>query len=220
MLDSLIANRDLDKRAIDRLAVVLARFYRLADRPVIPPNDYFERLKAEEDENREILTGQRFAIDHGLALSLVDRMDGALTANRSRLEARAAEGFLVDGHGDLKPEHICFQNGVIIFDRLEFSTRLRQVDPADEIGYLAMEYAKLGADWLGPRLLQGVFQALGWPDPGCLFPLHSARRALLRARLSLSHLLDPTPRRPERWEPLATEYLSLAEKAISSLSVV
>ena len=138
MLDILIANRDLDKRAIDRLAVVLARFYRLADRPVIPPNDYFERLKAEEDENREILTGQRFAIDHGLALSLVDRMDCALAANRSRLEARAVEGFLVDGHGDLKPEHICFQNGVIIFDRLEFSTRLRQVDPADEIGYLAM----------------------------------------------------------------------------------
>jgi aminoglycoside phosphotransferase family enzyme len=59
-----------------------------------------------------------------------------------------------DGHDDLKPEHICFQNGVVIFDRLEFSTRLRQVDPVDEIGYLAMECARLGADWLGPPLLQ------------------------------------------------------------------
>ena len=218
MLDTLIANHDLDMRAIDRLAGALARFYRLAERPAVPPNDYFRRLMAEEDENRQILTRRRFAIDHRLALTLVDRMDSALAANRSRLEGRAAEGFLVDGHGDLKPEHVCFQNGVVIFDRLEFSTRLRQVDPVDEIGYLAMECARLGADWLGPPLLQSVLEALGWPDPGCLFPLHSARRALLRARLALSHLLDPTPRQPERWEPLAAEYLSLAEKAIARLS--
>ena len=220
MLDTLIANRALDMKAIDRLAGALAKFYRLAERPVIPPNDYFGRLKAEEDQNREILTCRRFAIDHGRALSLVDRMDSALIDNRPRLEARAAGGFLVDGHGDLKPEHICFQNGVIIFDRLEFSTQLRQVDPVDEIGYLAMECARLGVDWLGPRLLQGVFEALGWPDPGCLFALHFARRGLLRARLALSHLLDPTPRQPERWEPLAVEYLALAEKGMASLSAV
>ena len=220
MLDTLIVNRDLDMTAIDRLAGALARFYELAERPAVPPHEYFRRLKAEEDDNREILTRPRFAIDRGLALSLVERMDGALAAYRSRLEARAAEGFLVDGHGDLKPEHICFQNGVIIFDRLEFSTQLRQVDPVDEIGYLAMECARLGADWLGPPLLQRVLEALGWPDAGFLFQLHSARRALLRARLSLSHLLDPTPRQPERWEPLAAEYLSLAAKALDSLSAL
>ncbi len=75
-----------------------------------------------------------------------------------------------------------------------------------------------GADWLGPPRLQSVLEALGWPDSGCLFPLHSARRALLRARLALSHLLDPTPRQPERWETLVAEYLSLAKKAIARLS--
>ena len=87
MLDTLIANHNLDMRAIDRLAVALARFYQLAERPAVPPNDYFRRLKAEEDENRRILTCRRFAIDYGVALALVDRMDSALAANRSGLKA-------------------------------------------------------------------------------------------------------------------------------------
>jgi len=44
-----------------------------------------------------------------------------------------------------------------------------------------------------------------------------ARRALLRARLALAHLLDPVPRQPERWEPQATQYLALAEAALDRM---
>jgi uncharacterized protein len=217
MLDRAIADRTLEKAAIDRLAGALASFYHVAERPVVPPGEYYRRLDAEEGDNRDILTQRRFAIDQGRARSVVNRMARALTGNQSLLEGRAAAGFLVDGHGDLRPEHICFQNGVVIFDCLEFSATLRQVDPVDEIAYLATECARLGADWVGPSLLKRVMEALGWPDPGGLYLLHAARRALLRARLALSHLLDAQPRQPERWEPLATQYLTLAEKALDRL---
>ena len=217
MLDKLIADPTLEKAAIDRLAGALAKFYQVAERPVVPPREYFCRLDAEEDDNRDILTQHRFAIDHSRARSVVNRMARALAGKRSLLEGRASAGFLVDGHGDLRPEHVCFQNGVVIFDCLEFSATLRQVDPIDDIAYLAIECARLGADWVGPSLLKRIMEALGWPDPGGLYPLHEARRALLRARLALSHLLDAKPRQPERWEPLAMQYLSLAEEALDRL---
>src|SRR5271165_1632427 len=68
------------------------------------------------------------------------------------------------------------------------------------------------------NVLERITAALGWPDPGRLYPLHAARRALLRARLALSHLVDAEPRQPEQWAPLATRYLALAEQALDRIS--
>ncbi len=218
MLDVKIATRRIEPEDIERLAGVLSKFYHAAERPTVAPSEYFRRLQAEQAENRDILTRRSFKIDHGRAPSALLRMDDALVANRSLLEGRAAGGLLVDGHGDLKPEHVCFQNGIVIFDCLEFSATLRQVDPIDEIAYLAMECDRLGFDRLGPLLLKRLTESLGWPDSGRLFWLHAARRALLRARLSLSHLLDPAPREAARWEPQAAKYIGLAEKALGRLS--
>jgi hypothetical protein len=36
------------------------------------------------------------------------------------------------------------------------------------------------------------------------------KRAMLRARLSIAHLIDPHPRTPEKWPRLTRSYLRLA----------
>ena len=217
MLDGLIRAGALEPAAIDRLAARLADFYRAAERPRIAPEAYALRLLDEQRQNRAVITLARFAIDHERAEKTLARLEAALRAHRPLLEARAAGGFIVDGHGDLRPEHVCFQNGVVIFDCLEFNDTLRHVDPIDEVANLAVECARLGAEALGPRLLTGVLAALSWQASPTLYLLHSARRALLRARLALAHLLDPVPRQPERWEPQATQYLALAEAALDRM---
>jgi len=91
------------------------------------------------------------------------------------------------------------------------------VDPVDELAYLGVECALLGAAWFGPALFERVTQALRAEPPYPLFHLHAARRAVLRARLALAHLLDPSPRQPAKWEPLAARYLDLAEQALDRL---
>jgi len=48
-----------------------------------------------------------------------------------------------------------------------------------------------------------------------LVSLYAAWRATLRARLSLSHLLEPAPRQPEKWAPLARDFLHLAQCALA-----
>ncbi|HYA72721.1 MAG TPA: hypothetical protein VEF36_06155 [Roseiarcus sp.] len=217
MLDRLLTAGALSAEDVERIARALARFYRQAAHPAIAPAAYVDRLVEEQAFNRRILTARRFAVDHGRAPAILERTDAALQAHADWLSARAAQGRLVDGHGDLRPEHVCLADEVAIFDCLEFSAELRMVDPVDELAYLGVECALLGADWLGPAIFQRVTNALADKPPDRLFHLHASRRAVLRARLALAHLLDPTPRQPAKWEPLAARYLGLAEQALDRL---
>ena len=77
-----------------------------------------------------------------------------------------------------------------------------------------MECAFLGAPWVGPAMMARVGAELGARPPDRLVRLYTAFRAVLRARLSLAHLLDPVPREPAKWEPQAARYLGLAELAL------
>jgi uncharacterized protein len=217
MLDRVLVAGALPVDEQKRLATRLADFYRSADHPKVSPAGYTDRLAAEQAVNAEILSKRDFAVDHGRAPTCLARMDRALLRHRPLLETRAAQGALVDGHGDLRPEHICLEDGIAIFDCLEFSAELRTVDPVDELAYLGVECALIGAPKLGPDLFERVMRAMALETDWPLFHLHAARRAVLRARLALAHLLDPAPRTPDKWEPLAARYLALAELALDRL---
>lgn len=52
-------------------------------------------------------------------------------------EQRVRAGRIVDGHGDLRPEHICLSDPIAIFDCIEFSLDFRCIDIADELAFLA-----------------------------------------------------------------------------------
>jgi aminoglycoside phosphotransferase family enzyme len=218
MLDRLIVKGELDDAHLDKLADVLVGFYQRAARPPVAPQAYVARLVDEQATNRDVLSRRAFAVDHGRVPLLLARMDAALAQYAPLLAERAAQGRLVDGHGDLRPEHICLRDGVVIFDCLEFSDELRLVDPVDELAYLGLECALLGDAPLGPRLASSVLARMNEHPPPALMDLHGARRAMLRARLALAHLLDPVPRDPGKWEPLAARYLALAEGALDRIA--
>jgi aminoglycoside phosphotransferase family enzyme len=97
-----------------------------------------------------------------------------------------------------------------IFDCLEFNPAPRQVDPYDELAYLGVECAALGAQMIGDRILEVFMAQTPNPPPSRLIACYAAWRATLRARLSIAHLLEQTPRQPEKWEPQARRYLAIA----------
>lgn len=213
MLDRLILeNRVSDAQLLD-LCETLARFYRGAARAPVDPADYAARFLTEMQLNRAVLTrpGAAFA---PFAARLLDRLDAKLAAARGALEARVRAGRVVDGHGDLRPEHICLNAPIVIFDCLEFNAALRQVDPFDEIALLGVECAQLGAPDLLWRLSDGLAARLPDAPAPELVALYGAFRAALRARLSYAHLLEPAPRRPLKWEPLARRYLTISKNLL------
>jgi aminoglycoside phosphotransferase family enzyme len=212
MLDRLIAAGQATPGEIDALAGVLADFYRRAPAAGVTPPEHVARFRREQAVNREVLLHPAFGLP-GAAAAL-DALDAALARHAPLLLARAAGGHVVDGHGDLRPEHVCLQQPPVVIDALEFNAALRAVDPFDELAFLGLECEMAGAAWIGPRLLAACGAALGSAPPAVLLHLYLAYRAQLRARLALAHLLEPEPRAPLKWAPLAQRYLQRSLAAL------
>lgn len=212
-LDRLIARHAVAGSDIDAVAAVLAAFYRTASRIDIDPAEHQARFERERAATGEVLLRPQFRLAG--AEAALARLDTALREGGGALRARAVDGRIVDGHGDLRPEHVFVLAPPVVIDALEFNPRLRRVDPFEELAFLALECDIAGAPWIGPRLIAACAAALGDAPPAALQRLYTADRALLRARLAMAHLLDPTPRTPQRWPPLAQRYIDCALAALA-----
>jgi aminoglycoside phosphotransferase family enzyme len=150
----------------------------------------------------------------GLPSGLVRRVDSIqhrfLFHRQNALEQRIWKRSIVDGHGDLRPEHIWLGDPVRIIDCLEFNPHLRTVDPFDEIAFLSVECDRLGAGWASKYITRRIMRGLRDGLSEELFLFYRCHRAMLRARLAIAHLLEPNPRTPDKWPRLARAYLEIA----------
>ena len=217
MLPQLIGAAQVEPHDIDALVAVLAAFYQRAPKVEVSAQEFVARFLREQSANREVLLRPQFDLRD--ATSALERFAAALPRYAELLHERARRGRVVDGHGDLRPEHVCLTEPPVIIDCLEFNPQLRQVDPYDEIAFLSLECHMAGAAWIGPRLASGCAEALGDTPPSALMHLYTAHRALLRARLAMAHLLDLQPRTPQKWPLLAQAYIDRCVAALDALDV-
>lgn len=217
MLQYRIATHRVDPRDIDDLARLLSRFFDEATRAAVSAQDYVTRFQRDQAVNREVLLRPQFRVP-GVRSALA-RHDAALAQGAPWLGQRAHDRLIVDGHGDLRPEHVCLSSPPVVIDCIEFNASLRQVDPYGEIAFLALECDMAGAPWIGPRLLQGCCDAWGNTPPPELMHLYTAHHALVRARLAMAHLLDPQPRTPDKWPVIAQAYVRRARRELRAIGV-
>ena len=93
------------------------------------------------------------------------------------LRARVRGRRIVEGHGDLRPEHVCLIEPPVVIDGLEFDLRLREVDPFDELSFLGLECVIAGDAAIGPQLIARCADALDDPQSGPSgSETHSGRR--------------------------------------------
>jgi aminoglycoside phosphotransferase family enzyme len=174
--------------------------------PAIHLHDWHQSLSY----NRRILLDPRLGLPSGL-VRRIDSVQRRFLSSQSKVLADRVRGRnIVDGHGDLRPEHIWLGDPVKIIDCLEFNPRLRAVDPFDEIAFLSLECERLGALWAGDYIRRRVTRGLRDGLSEELFLFYRCHRATLRARLAIAHLLEPHPRTPEKWPRLARAYLRIA----------
>ena len=210
MLDRVIAENRLHRWQLDRVAAVLVQFYRRAHVVFISPEMYRATLWKGLVYNRRILLDPRFDLRAGM-VRFSDAVQRRFLAERGALiAARVRARCIVDGHGDLRPEHIWLGDPVRIIDCLEFNAGLRMVDLLDELAFLCVECDRLGAGWAGEYLRRRITHALHDGHADELFLFYRCHRATLRARLGIAHLLEPEPRTPEKWLALARTYLRIA----------
>ena len=212
MLDKMIAAGTLHGSDAERLGGYLADFYRRLPAAEMAEQDYLAHYRHEIEANLTVLLQHDYAMPLAKVEALHDALLHFLSDQRELLAARVREGRIVEGHGDLRPEHVCLGDHLLIIDSLTFNPRLRLLDPFDELAFLAMECERLSANWIGPLLLGTCCARLGDAPPDRLIDFYKCFRALLRARLVLRHLDEPTPRDLARWPRLAVAYLNLAEQ--------
>ncbi|MGX4640380.1 hypothetical protein [Massilia sp. SYSU DXS3249] len=221
MLDALIREGGLREGDIDRIAATLAGFYGQLPPESPEPRRFRRRLCRHIEEDA---AGLRAAgAGAGLPESLIDAIAhaqlGAVAQLRDVFDARLRAGRVVEGHGDLRPEHVCLEGVVTIIDCLEFARILRVQDITDEIAYLALECERLGAPAEGAHLLECFAQRSGDRPPPELVSFYKSYRATSRAHIAIRHLLEPQAD-PAHWTRRAAQYLRLAESHLGAVAGV
>lgn len=119
-------------------------------------------------------------------LAEIERLTLEFLAGRADLfAARAADGRIVDGHGDLLADDVfCLDDGPRVLDCLEFDDRLRWLDGLDDVAFLAMDLELLGAPELRDLLLDRYAEFTGDPAPPALRHHYLAYRAFVRAKVA------------------------------------
>ena len=204
MLDRLLDRGEIDNEEMEALAGLLAGFHRRgATGPGVDEYGAPKRVALNVRENFE-----QTAV---FVASPPDRVPGGARTSSPRLHAflrGAAERFLVDhgdllerrvresrirdGHGDLHAGNICFgEQGIIVYDCIEFARRFRCSDVACDLAFLAMDL-----DYRGFRAFSR-FLVLRYADHAhdaeleSLIGFYKGYRAIVRAKVASFAAADP-----------------------------
>jgi aminoglycoside phosphotransferase family enzyme/predicted kinase len=130
------------------------------------------------------------------------------------LRERAAAGWVREGHGDLRAEHVCLEpDGALqIFDCVEFNRDVRCADVASDLAYLLMDLTRLGAPAAAVDLL-ARYRAAGIDLPNELMRFYAAHRALVRVKVACLEMTDAAAPRRRALQREAADYLGRATAA-------
>lgn len=198
-----------EMRAVsDRL---IALYQRRKRRPA-PRGMYLAHLVQEEAVNAANLNAMAHHVP-GINLEpLLRDMRQRLKHAAPEIALREHARLILEGHGDLRPEHVCLTDPPVIFDRVETAREMRVIDVYDELGYLGTECRLLGRPDISGVLLSHLAESGFAPPSVALLTTYAMFRCLTRARLSLDHLNDAVVRTPEKWPARAKLYLDEAAR--------
>jgi uncharacterized protein len=214
MLDTVIGNRIATPDDIRRVTERLDLFYKEAAPVAMAPAAYVAKFAENIQENHAVLTRSEYGLPLELVLRLTETQQRFVQHHTHLLAKPARDHHIVEGHGDLRPEHVCLVDPPVIIDCLEFNWAFRVLDPVDELAYLALECERLGAPWIGNQVLQDYAKTARHSPPEALVSFYGLFRACVRAKLALWHVADPLVRGRSKWLQRAREYLEIAERKV------
>jgi aminoglycoside phosphotransferase family enzyme/predicted kinase len=215
MLDQLLDRNAATPEMIDALAARLADFHRAADAgPAVAANGdpaAIWRVLQDNYTNAQPFRGVTIAAADDDAIQAFSR--SFLERHDTLLRTRQATGRIRDGHGDLHTEHICYRDGLTIFDCIEFNEAFRYCDVASDIAFLAMDLEYHGHPELAAHLVSRYAAYAGDADLERLVPFYQCYRAYVRGKVdslkSVEEEVGPSERAAARrsaWRHFALAY--------------
>ncbi len=215
-LDAAMRSRTVEDAALARVVDKLCEFYARSARAAWTGPLYRQVLARRAREHAAELASPDLGFDRKQVRAIAAAQLRFIHAQAAALDARIAAGRVVDAHGDLRPEHVLLADPPQIIDCLEFSAELRLLDGAAEIGFLALECARLGAPSVGARLETLYRQRCGDDVDTTLARFYRSLHAVDRALLAALRLREePAPHAAAAWRERARWYLDAAEAAVT-----
>jgi len=189
---ALLRRGELTLAMIDDLARVLAAFYSAArGGPEIDPMGSVEVIQANTEENfsqtepfvADLLEREKFLFVRQAVREFLGR-------HGDLFQRRVETGRIRDGHGDLRLDHIYFEDRIQIIDCVEFNERLRQEDVTADLAFLAMDLDSFGCGHLGWRLVKTYARAAGDPEIYVLLDFYKCYRAYVRCKVDCLRLAE------------------------------
>ncbi len=214
MLGRLLAEGKVEPAVMDAIAGKLADFHRRAETGGrIDEIGGLETIRRNHEENFAqtadyvgvtIPTG-RYAFIRAYVRDFLNRQE-------SLFHRRVAEHRIRDCHGDLHLEHICVDNGITIFDCIEFNERFRFGDVAAEVAFLAMDLDYNGYGAWGESFAEAYIRHAEDPDIRRLLNFYRCYYAYVRGKVVGFRIKDPAIGEKERGEAreTAARYFDLA----------
>ena len=212
MLDALLASGAAPSDLAERLAARLIPFHRdIAPRCGSTAETVAAATRIVTDNLDELAPFAGAPLGSFQFGLVTDALRHFVNARDELLRERAAAGWIREGHGDLRTEHVCLEpdGAVQIFDCVEFNREVRCADVASDLAFLLMDLNRLGASYIAATLLTRYRQAaIDLPDE--LLRFYSTHRALVRAKIACLQLVGAEPAEGAVHAVEAADYLDLA----------
>ncbi len=185
----LIVHGELARSHVTALANLLAEFYRGSPPQTELLDDLYLRLRRRVDDER-LLAAQLPAKLRQAARRIRSIQGDYLAGARMVLNLRVCDGRVVDGHGDLRPEHVFFERQPAIIDCVEYSPERRRCDALDDLSGLTMECQRLGRADVAEALADAYRRATGDECFPHLEAFYRSLHACERARSAVATAAD------------------------------
>ena len=218
MMNVLLLRNAVSKEMIQKVSQKLADFHRRAETSdEISVFGSIDSIKTNVDENfnqTEKSVGR--TISPAAYRRIKAYAQSFMKNNTFLFQKRITGGHIRDCHGDLHAAHICFVNGLCIYDCIEFNDRFRYCDVASEIAFLAMDLDHYGRSDLSRVFTEFYVKYTGDDGLSPLLAFYKCYRAYVRGKVESFKLDDPYIPEEEKARVInvAGRYFELAESYI------
>lgn len=218
MMNVLLANNQVSSQMVTNLAQRLVEFHQRAETNAsISAFGNLDAITQNTEENfSQTVEYIGRTISQAKYRHIKNYTSSFIDKNASLFRKRIIDGRIRDCHGDLHAAHICFANGICIYDCIEFNDRFRYCDVASEIAFLAMDLDHYGRADLSQSFVNAYVDMSQDKELLQLLNLYKCYRAYVRGKVESFKLDDSYISEEEKTKTLAVakSYFDLAESYI------
>ena len=194
LMSFLLKNSQISKKHLDNLCSILLDFYNS-----YPADDEItsygspESVKKNIDENFEQTQNMINITIPEEMFNNIKKANNVFFKNKKELfKLRMKNGFIHDCHGDLHSGNIVIDNqGICVFDCIEFNKRFRYIDVASDIGFLAMDLDYNNHPFYSSFIISKYIEISNDKNILKLINFYKSYRAFVRGKVGGFQLNDP-----------------------------